>query len=55
MFDPHCTGCDEKVLLGTRRLEGMQNTEHGIVLVFRCHCGAPAMLLTGVEQEPAKV
>ena len=51
MFDPDCTGCGEKVLLGTRRLEGMQNTDQGIVLVFRCHCGSPALLLTGAAPE----
>lgn len=47
MFDPICTHCERRVLLGYRRLESLRNTDEGIALVFRCHCGHPAVLLTG--------
>jgi hypothetical protein len=47
MFDPHCDTCQQRVLLGTKRLEGMANTPEGIFMVFRCTCGGIASMLTG--------
>lgn len=49
MFDPHCPACQKRVLLGTRRLEGVANTSDGIFMVFRCYCGGRASLLTGAS------
>lgn len=49
MFDPTCSRCGKKVLLGFRSLEGVENTRNGINMVFRCHCGGPAFLRTGTQ------
>lgn len=50
MFDPTCSRCGKKVLLGFRSLEGIENTDRGINMTFRCHCGSKAYLHTGATQ-----
>jgi hypothetical protein len=47
MFTVHCDTCDTTRLLGPRRIIGMDNTDQGIVVHFRCFCGAEATVLTG--------
>jgi len=47
MFTVHCDTCDTTRLLGPRRITGMDNTDQGIVVHFRCFCGADATVLTG--------
>ena len=47
MFTVHCDTCDTTRLLGPRRITGMDNTDQGIFVHFRCFCGAEATILTG--------
>jgi hypothetical protein len=47
MFTVHCDSCDTSRLLGPRRIIGMDNTDHGILVHFRCFCGAVATVVTG--------
>jgi hypothetical protein len=47
MFDPYCSTCQTRVLVGFRRLRSLENTPGGIVLRFTCHCGGEAVLTTG--------
>ena len=47
MFDPYCSSCQTRVLLGFRRLRSLDNTDDGIVLRFTCFCGGDAVLVTG--------
>ena len=44
MFAIDCPRHQAKVLLGPRAVEQLVNTEDGVALRWRCHCGA-----TGVE------
>jgi hypothetical protein len=45
MFDVYCPHHRSRVLLGPRSIESLANTAHGVVLRWRCHCGA-----TGTRQ-----
>jgi hypothetical protein len=47
MFDPYCTTCSRRTLVGFRRLRSLDNTAEGIVLRFTCFCGDEAVLITG--------
>ena len=40
MFDHHCTACGKRQLIFPSQITSMDNTEHGIVVAFRCWCGA---------------
>jgi hypothetical protein len=40
MFAINCPAHGSKVLVGTRRIRSLVNTEHGIVLDVECYCGA---------------
>ncbi len=54
MFTVHCETCNTTRLLGPRRITGMDNTDQGIFVHFRCHCGAEATILTGrTAHQPA--
>lgn len=44
MFTVHCPNEGAEVLLGPRRIERLENTPDGIVLHWRCHCGATGAL-----------
>jgi hypothetical protein len=47
MFTVHCESCDTTRLLGPRRITGIDNTDQGILVHFRCFCGGEATVLTG--------
>ena len=47
MFDVVCPGHGRRVLLGPHRIEAVVNTPEGIVVHWRCTCGARGRLLTG--------
>jgi hypothetical protein len=47
MFNVHCDICDTTRLFGPRRIIGMDNTDQGIVVHFRCFCGGEATVRTG--------
>lgn len=38
MFDPHCPTCDRRMLLGSRRVERIDQTPEGPVVHLRCFC-----------------
>ena len=39
MFTIHCPRENAEILLGPRRIERLDNTDHGVVLHWRCYCG----------------
>ena len=47
MFSIFCPTLDHESLLSTRRITGMTNTRHGIVVEFECVCGADGVYLSG--------
>jgi hypothetical protein len=47
MFENHCTACDKRQLIFPSQITGMANTDHGIVVAFRCWCGVEQTMLTG--------
>jgi hypothetical protein len=47
VFDVFCPRHRARVLLSTRNLENVRNTERGIEVRFRCHCGYRGMWVTG--------
>jgi hypothetical protein len=40
MFDIHCPRHRSRVLLTSRAVEGLVNTHDGVVVHWRCYCGA---------------
>lgn len=54
MFLAHCDLLGREVIIWTSDLEGVENTENGIVVRYRCACGRPAEMLTGA-QSPVKI
>jgi hypothetical protein len=44
MFDVYCPRHQQRVLLGARSIEHLGQTEAGIELHWRCHCGASGTL-----------
>lgn len=55
MFDVHCPGHGTRVLLGPRSIEALENTPHGVVLRWRCRCGATGTSRFGVGEDRAEV
>ncbi|MEX1133930.1 MAG: hypothetical protein WED83_03690 [Acidimicrobiia bacterium] len=49
MFLVHCDHLDREVIIWTSSLDGIENTENGIVVRYRCACGRPAEMLTGAR------
>ena len=47
MFDHNCTECGKRQLIFPSQIASMDNTDHGIVVAFRCWCGADQTMLTG--------
>ena len=43
MFDPHCPTCDARVLLTTRRLVSLEQTDWGHRARLVCWCGTPVV------------
>jgi RNase P subunit RPR2 len=39
MFSPYCANCRSRVLLGPRRIIGMESGEAGHRIELRCFCG----------------
>ena len=44
MFTIHCPQEDTTILLGHRQIRGLENTDEGIVIHWRCYCGATGQL-----------
>ena len=47
MFLAQCDIIGRQALIWASDLEGIVNTEAGIVVRYRCACGEPAEMLTG--------
>jgi hypothetical protein len=47
MFAINCPEHASKVLIGTRRIRSLVNTERGILLDVECYCGARVAVGTG--------
>ena len=54
MFDVYCPGHQARVLLGSRSIETITNTEAGIEIQWRCRCGGHGTLVTGRRTQDAK-
>jgi hypothetical protein len=53
MFDVFCPSHGQRVLLTPRCIEKLENTDDGIVITWRCWCGARGELRTGQADQPA--
>ena len=49
MFDIFCPTHGTRVLLGSRSIERIENTDHGIRLHWRCSCGTRGILRFGAR------
>ena len=47
MFDHNCTACGKRQLIFPSQITSMDNNEQGIVVAFRCWCGADQTMVTG--------
>jgi hypothetical protein len=47
MLSINCPAHGTKVLVGTRRIRSLVNTEHGIMLHVQCYCGAHVVVGAG--------
>ena len=51
MFTAWCKRLDKQVLIWPRSLQGIDNTEQGIVVHYVCACGEHAEMLTGAKTD----
>ena len=49
MFKAWCHTANRQVLIWSSSLRGIENTEAGMVLYYRCACGEDGVLITGKE------
>lgn len=49
MFSVRCPRHGAEVLLSSTNIEALHNTEAGIVVHWRCRCGARGVQVTGVS------
>jgi hypothetical protein len=47
MLSINCPTHGTKVLVGTRRIRSLVNTDHGILLHVQCYCGSHVVVGTG--------
>jgi hypothetical protein len=47
MLSINCPAHGTRVLVGTRRIRSLVNTEHGIVLHVQCYCGTHVVVGAG--------
>ena len=47
MFDHKCTACDKRQLIFPTQVASVTNTDAGIVVAFKCWCGADQTWVTG--------
>lgn len=55
MFSVNCPSHRSDVLLGYSNLIGLENTEAGVVVHWRCYCGTVGRTLTGRPRRPTPV
>jgi hypothetical protein len=44
MFAVFCPTHDARILLGSRHIKHLENTDHGVHLHWRCYCGTEGVL-----------
>ncbi len=49
MFHARCDRLSREVLIWPAFVEGIENTDRGIIVWYECVCGQPAKLLTGAR------
>ncbi len=54
MFLAECERLGREVIIWTSSIDGIQNTENGILVHYQCACGASAEMLTGAAS-PVRV
>lgn len=54
MFSIHCHTHRTRVLLGPRGIESLDNTPDGVILHWRCYCGARGTQRYGREPAGAR-
>ncbi|HKX70820.1 MAG TPA: hypothetical protein VJM75_06310 [Acidimicrobiales bacterium] len=54
MFSIHCPHHRTRVLLGPRAIESLDNTADGVILHWRCYCGARGAQRYGREPAGAR-
>ena len=54
MFAHHCTACDRRQLIFPGQVDDITNTDHGIVVSFRCWCGSEQSMVTGTGAPVAR-
>ena len=47
MFSVQCDATGGEVIIGMESVVGMRNVDDGILMAYRCWCGADGVLLTG--------
>jgi hypothetical protein len=47
VFAHHCTVCERRQLVFPGQVDRIDNTDHGMVLGFRCWCGAEQTAVYG--------
>ncbi len=50
MFSVHCPGHGTEILLPTRCIERLRNTDVGIEVSWRCVCGSHGSFMTGARR-----
>jgi hypothetical protein len=54
VFLAQCDNLDRQVLIWPSDVLGIENTDHGMVVRYRCTCGGMAEMLTGARS-PVRV
>ena len=54
MFDVYCPGHRARILLGSRSIDALVNTDDGIELHWTCRCGTRGVQVTGRTAPPAR-
>jgi len=49
MMVVHCARLDREVLIWASSITGIDRTDHGLVVSYRCACGEAGRLLTGAD------
>ncbi len=55
MYAHTCSVCECRRLVFPSQIEALHNTDHGIIVSFRCWCGSEQTLVTGSGARPARL
>lgn len=51
MFAVHCAACDARTMIWPSLVDGVRNTDAGVLVAFHCAAGHRGVLLTGRHAE----